>query len=76
MSTRKQIENYCRKNKLIKLKSYNLGGDKYYFDTKKNMVIKFSLFSENPTSFEIATKDEINEIINSYTNRKSNKRKS
>ena len=66
MSTRKQIEKYCKKNKLIKLLPLNLGGDLYYFDEKKNVVIKFSLFSETPTSFEIATKDEINEIIKSY----------
>ena len=65
MSTRKQIEKYCKKNKLIKLLSLNLAGDLYYFDTKKNIVIKFSLFSDQ-TSFEIATKDEINEIIKSY----------
>jgi hypothetical protein len=66
MSTRKQIENYCKKNKLIELNSDNLGGDKYYFDVKKNIVIKFSLFSKNPTSFKIATKSEINDIIKSY----------
>ena len=65
MSTRKQIENYCKK-KLIELLSYNLGGEQYYFDAKKNIVIKFSLFSKNPTSFKIATKNEINEIIKSY----------
>ena len=66
MSSRKQIENYCKKNKLLELISDNLGGDKYYLNTKKNIVIKFSLFSKNPTSFEIATKSEINEIIKGF----------
>lgn len=75
MSTRKQIENYCKKNKLIKLNSDNLAGDKYYLNTKKNIVIKFSLFSKNPTSFEIATKSEINEIIKSYERPISSRRK-
>jgi hypothetical protein len=64
--SRQLIENYCKKHNLIKLKSYNLGGEQYYFDAKKNIVIKFSLFSKNPTSFKIATKNEINEIIKSY----------
>lgn len=75
MSTRKQIENYCKKNKLIELRSDNLGGDKYYLNTKKNIVIKFSLFSKNPTSFEIATRSEINEIIKSYERPISSRRK-
>lgn len=62
---RKQIENYCKKNKLIRLKSDSLGGEMYYLDSKKHVVIKFSLFSKKPT-FEIATKDEIDRIIKLY----------
>lgn len=44
MSTRKQIENYCKKNKLIELRSDNLGGDKYYLNTKKILLSNFHYF--------------------------------
>jgi len=62
---KKQIENYCKKHKLIKLKSDSLGGEMYYLDTKKYVVLKFSIFSKKPT-FEIATNDEIDNIIKLY----------
>lgn len=42
--SRQLIENYCKKHNLIKLKSYNLGGEQYYFDAKKISLLNSHYF--------------------------------